>query len=50
MTQLDDAHSVLRLSYESLKRLISLASPYVAKLTVSETQGHPLGVAYNCKS
>jgi hypothetical protein len=35
--QPDDAHSVLRLNYETLKGLISLASPTVAKFTHSET-------------
>jgi hypothetical protein len=31
-------HSILRLSYETLKGLISLASRGVAKLTLFETQ------------
>jgi hypothetical protein len=35
--QPDDAHSVLRLNYETLKGLISLASPTVAKFTHYET-------------
>ena len=35
--QLDDVHSVLRLNYETLRGLISLASPSVAKPTDSET-------------
>jgi hypothetical protein len=37
LAQLDDVHSILRLSYETLKGLISLASRGVAKLTVCET-------------
>ena len=37
MAQLDNVHSVLRLNYETLRRLISFASPSVAKLTVYET-------------
>jgi hypothetical protein len=37
LAQLDDVHSILRLSYESLKGLISLASRGVAKLTLCET-------------
>jgi len=35
--QPDNAHSVLRLNYETLKGLISLASPTVAKPNHSET-------------
>ena len=35
--QPDDAHSVLRLNYETLKGLISLASPTVAKPTHFDT-------------
>jgi hypothetical protein len=38
LAQLDDVHSILRLSYETLKGLISLASRGVAKLTDSETR------------
>jgi hypothetical protein len=37
LAQLDDVHSILRLSYETLKGLTSLASRGVAKLTVCET-------------
>jgi len=37
LAQLDDVHSILRLSYETLKGLISLASRGVAKLTNFET-------------
>jgi hypothetical protein len=37
VAQLDDVHSVLRLNYETLKGLISLASPSVAKPTHFET-------------
>ena len=37
LAQLDDVHSILRLSYETLKGLISLASRGVAKLTLCET-------------
>ena len=37
MAQLDYVHSVLRLNYETLKGLISLASPSVAKTTLCET-------------
>jgi hypothetical protein len=37
VAQLDYVHSVLRLNYETLKGLISLASPSVAKTTLSET-------------
>ena len=36
MAQLDYAHSVLRLNYETLKGLISLVSPSVAKPTLFE--------------
>jgi len=36
VAQLDDVHSVLRLNYETLKGLISLASLCVAKPTHSE--------------
>jgi hypothetical protein len=36
VSQLDDVHSVLRLNSETLRGLISLASPSVAKST------HPL--------
>jgi hypothetical protein len=39
VAQLDYVHSVLRLNYETLKGLISLASPSVAKTTVCETRG-----------
>ncbi|HZM12151.1 MAG TPA: hypothetical protein VFC15_18220, partial [Candidatus Limnocylindrales bacterium] len=38
LAQLDDVHSILRLSYETLKGLISLASRGVAKLTRFETR------------
>ena len=38
MAQLDDVHSVLRPSCETLKGLISLASQGVAKLTLCETR------------
>ena len=37
LAQLDDVHSILRLSYETLKGLASLASRGVAKLTLCET-------------
>jgi len=37
VAQLDNVHSVLRLNYKTLRGLISLASPSVAKLTLSET-------------
>src|SRR5215510_3829730 len=37
MAQLHNMHSVVRLSSETLKRLISQASPRFAKLTHSET-------------
>jgi len=37
MAQLDNVHSVLRLNYETLRGLISLASPSVAKLTLFGT-------------
>jgi hypothetical protein len=39
VAQLVNVHSVLRLNYETLKGLISLASPSVAKLTLYETPG-----------
>ena len=38
MAQLDYVHSVLKLNYETLKGLISLASPSVAKTTLCETE------------
>ena len=38
VAQLDYVHSVLRLNYETLKGLISLASPSVAKTTLCETE------------
>jgi hypothetical protein len=41
LVQLDDVHSILRLSYETLKGLISLASRGVAKLTICETGKEP---------
>jgi hypothetical protein len=37
VAQLVNVHSVLRLNYETLRGLISLTSPSVAKLTVLET-------------
>lgn len=37
MAQLDDVHSDLRLNYETLRGLISLDSPNVAKPTGYET-------------
>jgi hypothetical protein len=37
VAQLVNVHSVLRLNYETLRGLISLASPSVAKLTLCET-------------
>jgi hypothetical protein len=37
LAQLDDVRSILRLSYETLKGLISLASRGVAKLTLCAT-------------
>jgi hypothetical protein len=39
VAQLDNVHSVLRLNYETLRGLISLASPSVAKPTVYGTSG-----------
>ena len=39
MAQLDDVHSVLRLNYETLRRLISLASPSVANLPYLKRKG-----------
>ena len=38
VAQLDNVHSVLRLNYESLRGLFSLASPSAAKLTLCETE------------
>src|ERR1039458_145006 len=38
VAQLDDVHSVLRLNYETLRGLISLASLSVAKPTLCETR------------
>ena len=37
MAQLDYVHSVLRLNYETLKGLISLPSPSIAKTTLCGT-------------
>ena len=39
VAQLDNVHSVLRLNYETLRGLISLASSSVAKLTLYGTRG-----------
>ena len=52
LAQLDDVHSILRLSYETLKGLISLASQGVAKLTLCETVNlfDNTGVHFPCKA
>ena len=40
VAQPDNVHSILRLNYETLRKLISLASPSVAKPTGFETASH----------
>jgi hypothetical protein len=44
VAQLDYVHSVLRLNYETLKGLISLASLSVAKTTLYETRAERRGL------